>query len=163
MFQVLVVCTGNTCRSPMAEGILRAILPPDLTDQVVVLSAGTAAYDGMPATAYAVQATAERGIDLTGHRSQELTASMAREADLILGMDPGHIARLLELAPDAAERTHLITAQGAEAGRAAAQGIADPMGGALDEYDDTFNKIRSHLLRWLPLIRDAVERSEGVR
>ena len=70
---------------------------------------------------------------------------------------------VLGVAPDAAERTHLITAQGAAAERAAAQGIADPMGGALDEYDDTFNKIRSHLLRWLPLIRDAVERSEGVR
>jgi len=147
----------------MAEGILRAILPPDLTGQVEVRSAGTAAYDGMPATAYAVQATAARGIDLTRHRSQELTASLAREADLILGMDAGHVTRILELAPDTAERTHLITAQGAEAGRAAAQGIDDPIGGALDEYDDTFNKIRSHLLRWLPLIRDAVERSEGVR
>jgi protein-tyrosine phosphatase len=147
----------------MAEGILRSILPEDLTGQVVVLSAGTAAHEGMPATAYAVQATAARGVDLTRHRSQELTASMAREADLILGMDSGHIERILEVAPDVAERTHLITAQGAEAGRVAAQGIDDPIGGALDEYDDTYNKIRSHLLRWLPLIRDAVERSEGVR
>jgi protein-tyrosine-phosphatase len=122
----------------------------------------------MPATAYAVEATAARGIDLRRHRSQELTAATARESDLILGMEPGHVERVLELAPDAADRTHLITAQGAqgaqggEAGRAA-PGIADPIGGALDEYDDTFNKIRSHLLRWLPLIRDAVERSEGVR
>ena len=159
----------------MAEGILRSLLPADLAGHVTVISAGTAAHDGMPATAYAVQATAARGIDLKGHRSQELTAAMARESDLILGMEPGHVDRVLELAPDAAERTHLITghgahgaqgaqgAPGAEAGRAAAQGIADPIGGALDEYDDTFNKIRSHLLRWLPLIRDAVERSEGVR
>ena len=147
----------------MAEGILRSILPADLTGQVVVVSAGTAAHDGMPATAYAVQATAARGIDLKGHRSQELTAAMVRESDLILGMEPGHVERVLELVPDAAERTHLITAQGAEAGRSAQKGIADPIGGALDEYDDTFNKIRSHLLRWLPLIRGAVERSEGVR
>ena len=150
----------------MAEGILRSLLPADLAGQVIVISAGTAAHEGMPATAYAVQATAARGIDLRRHRSQELTAATARESDLILGMEPGHVERVLELAPDAAERTHLITAQGAqspEAGRAAAMGIADPIGGALDEYDDTFNKIRSHLLRWLPLIRDAVERSEGVR
>lgn len=153
----------------MAEGILRSLLPADLAGQVIVISAGIAAHDGMPATAYAVQSTAARGIDLRRHRSQELTAATARESDLILGMEPGHVERVLELAPDAAERTHLITAQGAqgaqgaEAGRAAAQGIADPIGGALDEYDDTFNKIRSHLLRWLPLIRDAVERSEGVR
>lgn len=153
----------------MAEGILRSLLPADLAGQVIVISAGTAAHEGMPATAYAVQATAARGIDLKRHRSQELTAATARESDLILGMEPGHVERVLELAPDAADRTHLITAQGAhgaqsgEAGRAAAPGIADPIGGALDEYDDTFNKIRSHLLRWLPLIRDAVERSEGVR
>jgi protein-tyrosine phosphatase len=151
----------------MAEGILRSLLPADLAGQVIVISAGTAAHDGMPATAYAVQATEARGIDLRRHRSQELTAATVRESDLILGMEPGHVERVLELAPDAADRTHLITAQGAaqgaEAGRAAAQGIADPIGGALDEYDDTFNKIRSHLLRWLPLIRDAVERSEGVR
>ena len=150
----------------MAEGILRSLLPADLAGQVIVISAGTAAHEGMPATAYAVQATAARGIDLRRHRSQELTAAIARESDLILGMEPGHVERVLELAPDAAERAHLITAQGAqgaEAGRAGAMGIADPIGGALDEYDDTFNKIRSHLLRWLPLIRDAVERSEGVR
>ena len=147
----------------MAEGILRSLLPADLAGQVVVTSAGTAAHDGMPATAYAVQATAARGIDLRRHRSRELTAATARDADLILGMEPGHVERVLELAPDAAERTHLITAQGADAGRPVTQGIADPIGGALDEYDDTFNKIRSHLLRWLPLIRDAVERSEGVR
>jgi len=147
----------------MAEGILRSLLPADLADQVTVLSAGTAAHEGMPATAYAVQATAARGIDLTPHRSQELTAALIRESDLILGMELVHVDRVLELAPDAADRTHLITAQGAEAGRAVAQGIADPIGGALDEYDDTFNKIRSHLLRWLPLIRDGVERSEGVR
>jgi len=147
----------------MAEGILRSLLPPDLAGQVTVLSAGTAAHEGMPATAYAVQATAARGIDLNRHRSQELTAALVRESDLILGMESAHVDRVLELAPEAAERTHLITAQVAEAGRAGAQGIADPIGGALDEYDDTFNKIRSHLLRWLPLIRDAVERSEGVR
>ncbi len=147
----------------MAEGILRSLLPADLAGQVVVTSAGTAAHEGMPATAYAVQSTAARGIDLRHHRSQELTAATAREADLILGMEPAHVERVLELAPDAAERTHLITAQSAEAGRPVALGIADPIGGALDEYDDTFHKIRSHLLRWLPLIRDAVERSEGVR
>ena len=147
----------------MAEAILRSLLPPDLAGQVTVLSAGTAAHEGMPATAYAVQATGARGIDLMPHRSQELTAAKIRESDLILGMEPAHVERVLELAPDAADRTHLITAQAADSGRAVAQGIADPIGGALDEYDDTFNKIRSHLLRWLPLIRDGVERSEGVR
>ena len=68
-----------------------------------------------------------------------------------------------ELAPDAADRIHLITEQGAEGTEASRTGIHDPIGGTSVEYDDTFNRIRSHLLRWLPLIREAVERREGVR
>jgi hypothetical protein len=65
------------------------------------------------------------------------------------------------MAPDAAERIHLITEHGADAG--IGEGVRDPMGGGADDYVDTFNRIRSHMLRWLPVIREAVERREGVR
>lgn len=161
MFQVLIVCTGNTCRSPMGEAILRSLLPPDLSDQVKVSSAGTAAGEGAPATMFATQTAAARGVELAKHRSRALTAKLIREADLVLGMETSHVSFAKELAPDAADRVHLLTEHGAEGG--AAEGVRDPITGGPDEYADTFNRIRSHMLRWLPIIREAVERREGVR
>jgi protein-tyrosine-phosphatase len=161
MFQVLIVCTGNTCRSPMGEVILRSVLPVDLKDQVQVSSAGTGASAGIPASEYAQQAVAARGMELSSHRSRLLTGKLVRESDLVLGMEPSHIAYAKDMAPDAAERIHLITEHGAEGG--AGEGVRDPIGGGADDYIDTFNRIRSHMLRWLPVIREAVERREGVR
>jgi protein-tyrosine-phosphatase len=137
-------------------------LPSEIAAHVRVLSAGTNAVPGVPATPLAVSTVGSRGIDLRGHQSTSLTPELIRESELILGMEPGHVARARELAPDADDRIHLITEQGAEA-EAMRTGIHDPIGGTSVEYDDTFNRIRSHLLRWLPLIREAVERREGVR
>jgi protein-tyrosine-phosphatase len=162
MFQVLLVCTGNTCRSPMAEGILKSLLPADLAGQVTVVSAGTGASDGEPAAVYAQETTGTRGIDLKTHRSRRLSAELVRASDLILGMEPNHVAHVKELAPEAAERVHLITEQGAE-NAAPGVGVRDPIGGGPDDYVDSFNRMRSHLLRWLPVIREAVERRQGVR
>jgi len=141
---------------------LRSLLPSEIAAHVRVLSAGTNAVPGVPATPLAVSTVGSRGIDLRGHQSTSLTPELIRESELILGMEPGHVARARELAPDADDRIHLITEQGAEA-EAMRTGIHDPIGGTSVEYDDTFNRIRSHLLRWLPLIREAVERREGVR
>jgi len=163
MYQVLVICTGNTCRSPMAEATLRSLLPSELKDVVRVISAGTGAYDGIPASASGVQVCAEGGVDLKGHRSTPLTPAMVRASDLILGMEPHHIEYARGLAPDAKDRIHLITEQGAAQGVRASEGVVDPMGGPIDQYRDTFNRIRSHLLGWIPVIRESVERREGVR
>jgi protein-tyrosine-phosphatase len=163
VFTVLIVCTGNTCRSAMAEGTLRSLLPPDIGDQVTVRSAGTGAVGGVPATILAVGTTQSRGIDIRHHRSTEVTADLIRQADLILCMERTHVDRVRELAPEKADQIHLITEQSAETNDAARHGISDPIGGSAVEYDDTFNRIRSHLLRWLPLIREAVERRQGVR
>jgi protein-tyrosine-phosphatase len=147
----------------MAEGTLRSLLPPDIADQVTVRSAGTGAVGGVPATTLAVGTTQSRGIDIRSHRSTEITAELILQADLILCMEPPHVARVRELVPEKADQIHLITEQGAEGNEAARLGIFDPIGGTAVEYDDTFNRIRSHLLRWLPLIREAVERRQGVR
>jgi protein-tyrosine-phosphatase len=146
----------------MAEALLRSILPPELAEQVEVGSAGTGASNGSPATDLAISTAAAHGLKLGPHRSRELTPRLVREADLILAMEPRHAEWALGLAPEARERIHLVTEQGAEGG-AAAPGVRDPIGGSAEEYADTFHRIRSHLLRWIPLIREAVEREEGVR
>ncbi len=150
----------------MAEGILRSLLPPAVADRVRVRSAGTGASAGFPATPLAVETAAAKGVDIRGHRSTPLTAESIRESDLILAMESGQAARARELAPEMAPRIHLITERSAEVGDAAdspAPDVRDPIGGTAVDYDDTFHRIRSHLLRWLPSILEAVERREGVR
>jgi protein-tyrosine phosphatase len=146
----------------MAEVILRAALPAEWGGQVDVGSAGTGAGDGSPATAYAIATAAAHGLDLRGHRSRALTPRMVREADLVLAMEPRHAEWAGSLAPDAKDRIRLVTEQSAEGG-ANSSGVGDPIGGTAEEYDDTFHRIRSHLLRWVPLIREEIERREGVR
>src|SRR5438552_18523832 len=147
----------------MAEGILRSLLAPDAGGQFRVKSAGTGAVDGTPATTLAVQTAAAKGIDIHSHRATRLTPELLRGSDLVLCMEPGHVARAQELAPNAIDRIRLITRTDAEPAHSADAGVSGPIGGVATEYEDAFNRIQSHLLRWLPRIRAAVERSEGVR
>ena len=87
---ILFVCTGNICRSPMAEGLLRHMLPPETREAVHVHSAGTHGLDGEPAAPFAVQAAAAMGVDLSRHRARSLHPEMVRQADVILVMEPFH-------------------------------------------------------------------------
>lgn len=88
MMDILVVCTGNICRSPMAEGLLRQMLPNRRGMNVDVRSAGTHGLDDQPAASFAIQAAAEMGVDISGHRACSLDREMVSEADLILVMEP---------------------------------------------------------------------------
>lgn len=146
----------------MAEAMLKSLLPRELSGLTRVLSAGTGAAVGIPATPLATQVCAEGGIELKEHRSLPLTAALIRDSDLVLGMEPHHVEEARRLLPEAAGRVHLITEQGAAPG-VVQEGVLDPMGGTADQYRDTYHRIRSHLLGWVPVIREAVERREGVK
>lgn len=100
---VLVVCTGNICRSPMGEKILQSLLP-----EKIIKSAGVGALVGHPADPLALQVSNEKGINLEGHSGTQFTSAMSIEYDLILVMDKNHIEQVSKIAPHARGKTMLI-------------------------------------------------------
>jgi protein-tyrosine phosphatase len=92
-----MVCTGNICRSPMAEGLLRHRLPPVLQSVVTVRSAGTHGLHGNRAEPLAVRAAAAHGVDISNHRARILDAPLIRAADLVLAMERYHLDRINDL------------------------------------------------------------------
>lgn len=147
-YTVLLVCTGNTCRSPMAEGIARDMIAKQLGVDtagladagVTVKSAGAYAYGGSPATAEAVRAVASLGIDIQNHRATALTRELVDEADVIYCMTAGHREAVLELSPPAAAKTHRVDPDA---------DVIDPIGSDDAVYRQTAEAIRSALARRL--------------
>jgi protein-tyrosine-phosphatase len=131
---ILVVCTANICRSPMAEVFLREALASQAgrlpAGEWVVRSAGTWARDGLPAASGSMEAMASRGFDLSPHRSHLLGREDVLEADLILVMTAGHREAILAEFPAAAGRVHLLSRMSGPP-----FDIADPFGGAQAEYE----------------------------
>jgi len=138
--RVLFVCTGNTCRSPMAEGWLRHRLPRSWRNRVEVESAGTRAMPGLPATENARLAAKAKGFDISGHRSQPLSQDIIASADIVVAMEEQHRKAVLELWP------------GAEAMLMSEAGVPDPIGGDRQDYDRTLQAIEKgmpRVIKWI--------------
>jgi protein-tyrosine phosphatase len=134
---LLFVCTGNTCRSPMAEGIARQTLARRGVRGVTAGSAGTSAWDGAPASDGALLVALEHGIDLGTHQARMLSPATVAEADLILTMGPSHLERVHALA--GAPRAHLLTSYASHGAESAP--VHDPFGGDLEVYRHTFHEL----------------------
>src|SRR5438309_3067622 len=131
--RILLVCTGNICRSPLAAALLQRALAQRGIDGLDVASAGTGAWDGAPVSEGAYLVGLERGLDLSGHRARLLTRELVEEADLILTMARHHRARVDELGGEG--RVFVLGEYGGREGDEAE--VSDPSGGDLDVYRDT--------------------------
>lgn len=152
--KLLFVCTGNTCRSPLAEAIARRIAAERALD-VEVGSAGTSAWEGAPASDGSLLVGIERGLDLNGHRSRQLTRELVAETDLIIAMGPHHLERIEALGGEG--KSYLLTTYASHG--ESSRPVSDPMGGDLSVYRATADELEREIRRVLD--RLAAQRGSG--
>lgn len=143
---IVLVCTGNTCRSPMAEFLLKEQLRQKFgnDETVQVLSAGLAASPGNIAAAQAVEVMEKRGLDLTPHSSRILDDAVMNVADLVLTMTRGHQSAILAAWPDMHDRVHTLRRDGGD--------VSDPVGMPVEVYSSCAQQIENELSAWIEVL-----------
>ena len=140
VMKILLLCTGNTCRSPMAEGLFKEFLKERGLDAQVV-SAGLFALDGDTASPQAITAMGEKGIDISKHRARQVTKDLVEESDLILTMTSEHKKRLLTIIPEAKKKVFTLK----EFGQGEILDIKDPFGQPVEVYKESAKEIEGAL------------------
>lgn len=138
--RILVLCTGNICRSPMAEALLRRGLGEDGAE---VVSAGTAALVGREADSLARRVMRERGIDISGHRAQQASGALLMASDLILALDQTHAQWIDAKFPQLRGRVHKLGKWTGDAD------VADPYQGPLSEFEQAYAEIEAAVAEWV--------------
>ncbi len=160
-YAIVFVCTGNTCRSPMAEGALRAMIPDCRADRVEIGSAGIAAVPGKRVTPLAAEVAARRGIDLASGRSRPFTEELARRADLIICMESSHRSAAEAVARGGRGKVVLLQDFLPPSDPMFGKDIPDPFGGSMEEYEETFHRIRRALESGWPVIEKWLDETDS--
>lgn len=159
MARILVVCTANICRSPVAAALLRDRLRQRGLAEWRVGSAGTWAVVIRPASRHSVSVMSRHGHDITGHRAAMVNEAYLREADLVLTMETGHAEALRAEFPAQAHKVYLLTEM---IGRA--YDVADPYGGPLEEYEEMYAGLSALIDQGLDrIITLASQNAEGIK
>ncbi len=157
MPSILIVCTGNICRSPIAEVYLRQKLAQErIPGEWEIISAGTWAQDGLPATENGVAVMRERGLDMSRHRSRNASAALLAKVDLVLTMTAGHVEALRAECASAAAKIFRLTEMAGPP-----YDIRDPYGGSLNDYRRTADELERQIEEGLPGIVAAARQNSA--
>ena len=146
---ILFVCTGNTCRSSMAEGIFKSMLKEMKIEGINVSSAGISAFEGEAANEKAIVTLNKKGIDIKNHRARQLTRKIINESDLVLTMTESHKKTILNLFPECTGKVYALKEYACILSDDESAGenpdIADPYGFGCDVYEITAAEIEKQL------------------
>ena len=142
---ILFVCTGNTCRSPLAEAVAKSIFPKD---EYNIMSAGLSVIENQPASENAVLAAEALGLNLKEHNAKQITPSLIKDADIVLTMTSGHKQAIANACNS--EGTPVFTL--AEYAGHGSEDVMDPYGCGLEIYEECIRKLRQYITETADII-----------
>lgn len=153
---ILFVCTGNTCRSSMAEGILKFLLKENNIENINVSSAGLSAFEGQRANEKAIDVLINKGIDIKTHRSRQLTEEIIKTSDLILTMTGSHKKLITNTLPEYSHKIYTLKEYALKVNSESTENtnidIDDPYGMDMKTYEETSNEITEQLIKIIKTI-----------